>query len=184
MAHKLDHPARVKELAPRETLARIGLLHNGALCDIGAGTGVFTYAAAAMTASAVYAVEISGEMREILRAKNSAPNVVIEDAVENVPEASCDVALLCTVLHELEDIPGMLGQIRRVLKPEGVLAVIEFHKAATPMGPPAARRISEAETAEVLAENGFAQIDRFRLGENFYCLVFSRFCRPGPQMPW
>ncbi len=173
MAHKLDNPARIKELAPKETLARIGLSENGALCDIGAGTGVFTYAAA-MTAKAVYAVEISAEMREILRAKNSAPNVVIEDAVENLPEASCDVALLCTVLHELEDIPGMMGQIRRVLKREGALAVIEFHKAATPMGPPVGRRISEAEAAEVLAENGFAQIDRFRLGENFYCLVFSR----------
>ncbi|MEA5015516.1 MAG: class I SAM-dependent methyltransferase [Candidatus Limiplasma sp.] len=174
MAHKLDNPVRLKELNPRETLMRIGLSQNGVFCDIGAGTGIFTYAAAGITANAVYAVEISGEMRETLRAKNSAPNVFIEDNIENVPEDSCDVALLCTVLHELNDIPGIMGEIRRILKRGGILAVIEFHKAPTPLGPPMARRISETETAGALTENGFTQINRFELGENFYCLIFNR----------
>jgi hypothetical protein len=68
----------------------------------------------------------------------------------------------------------MMREIRRVLKGDGILAVIEFHKAATPMGPPPAHRISEREASETLMENGFAQINRFTLGDNFYCLVFRR----------
>lgn len=173
MTHKLENPDRVAELNPKETLIKIGLSGHSAFCDIGAGTGIFTYAAAEITANGIYAVEISGEMREILHAKNNGHNVVIEDSVQNVPINSCDVALLCTVLHELNNIPDMIREIRRILKCDGALAIIEFHKAETPMGPPVAHRISESETSETLIENGFTKIKRFELGENFYCLVFK-----------
>jgi len=174
MAHKLENPKRLEELSPKETLIRIGVSGHSAFCDIGAGTGIFTYAAAEITANNIFAVEISDEMREILRSKNDARNVIIEDSIQNVPPNSCDTALLCTVLHELNNIPDMIREIRRILKTDGVLAVIEFHKAQTPMGPPAAHRISERETSEILTENGFTQINRIKLGENFYCLVFEK----------
>jgi ubiquinone/menaquinone biosynthesis C-methylase UbiE len=113
-------------------------------------------------------------MREILRSKNHSANYVIEDSIERVPADSCDVALMCTVLHELSDIPGMVREARRVLKRSGSLAIIEFHKALTPMGPPVVRRISEPEATKVMLENGFMLTDRFELGENFYCLVFNQ----------
>ena len=174
MAHKLENPKRVEELNPKYTLIRIGVSENSVFCDIGAGTGVFADAAAQITATSVYAVEVSAEMREVLRSKNHASNYVIEDSIERVPTDSCDIALMCTVLHELDDVPGMMREVRRILKRGGALAVIEFHKAPTPMGPPMVRRISELEAAKVMLENGFMQSDRFELGENFYCLVFNQ----------
>ena len=36
------------------------------------------------------------------------------------------------------------------------------------------RRISELEATKVMLENGFMQTDWFKLGENFYCLVFNQ----------
>ena len=174
MTHKFENPSRVAELNPKETLIKIGLSERSAFCDIGAGTGVFTYAAAEITVNSIYAVEISDDMRKILHSKNNTINVIIKDSVQNVPTNSCDVALLCTVLHELENIPDMMREIRRALKHGGVLAVIEFHKAVTPMGPPPAHRISEREASEALIKNGFTQINRFKLGDNFYCLVFKQ----------
>ncbi len=174
MAHKLENPKRVEELNPKNTLIRIGVSENSAFCDIGAGTGLFADAAVQITANRVYAVEISAEMREVLCSKDHASNFVVEDSIERVPSNSCDVALMCTVLHELDDVPGMMREVQRTLKRGGALAVIEFHKAPTPMGPPVARRISELEAAKVMLENGFMQTDRFELGENFYCLVFNQ----------
>lgn len=174
MINKLENPKRITELNPKETLIKIGLSDRSTFCDIGAGTGVFTYAAAEITAKDIYAVEISGEMREILRLKNNGQNVIIEDSAQNVPTDSCDVVLLCTVLHELDNIPDMMGEIRRILKHDGVLAIIEFHKEATPMGPPVDHRISESETVETLMKNEFVKINRFKLGDNFYCLIFKQ----------
>ncbi|WP_099467325.1 class I SAM-dependent methyltransferase [Konateibacter massiliensis] len=174
MTHKLDNPKRIEELNPKKTLMRIGLSEHGDFCDIGAGTGIFTFAAAQTTKGNIYAAEISASMREILHERNNAPNVLIEDSVSKVPDSSCDIALLCTVLHELDDAAGMLKEIQRILKNDGLLAVIEFHKSVTPIGPPVEHRISEKDAADILTENGFEEVKRFELGENFYCLVFRK----------
>ncbi|WP_042338415.1 class I SAM-dependent methyltransferase [Desulfosporosinus youngiae] len=174
MLNKLENPERVTELNPKETLIKIGLSGHDVLCDIGAGTGIFTYAAAGITADTIYAIEISEAMREILHLKNNIPNVRIEDSVQKVPTDSCDVVLLCTVLHELDNIPAMMQEIKRIMKHNGVLAIIEFHKEVTPMGPPVERRISERETVETLSINEFVKIKGHKLGGNFYCLVFKQ----------
>jgi ubiquinone/menaquinone biosynthesis C-methylase UbiE len=81
------------------------------------------------------------------------------------------VALLCTVLHELEDPEGMMSEIKRILLPGGTLAVIEFHKRRTPLGPPEARRISPDRTEEILRQHGLRKTEYFELGENFYTLL-------------
>ncbi len=174
MVNKLENPKRVEELSPVKTLKQIGITKYSTFCDIGAGTGIFTYAAVNMTKGNVYSVEISEAMRKILHAKNGAGVVIIEDSIQNVPDNVCDVTLLCTVLHELNNIPEMIREIKRIVKTEGILAVIEFHKTETPMGPPVTHRISEQETIDILAENRFTQISQFRLGDNFYCLVFKK----------
>lgn len=173
MAHKLENPERIAELSPPTTLVRMGLREGGVLCDIGAGTGIFTFAAARMGAD-VYAVEISQQMRAILSAKRQeqrADNVHIEADVEDVPPASCDIALFCTVLHELADIPGMLAQVKRILRPGGTLAAIEFHKSGTPLGPPEQFRLSAEQLEEIFSRAGFCAKEVFPLGENFYALL-------------
>lgn len=171
MEHKLEDPKRTGELNPPETLKRIGLKKDGAFCDIGAGTGIFTFAAAEQTQSDIYAVEISDAFFQILQAKrleSKADKVQLLKDVRDVPSNSCGTVLLCTVLHELEDIQAMMREIKRILRPEGVLAVIEFHKRQTPLGPPEVRRISPGQVEEILKQCGLCQKEYFELGENFY----------------
>ncbi|WP_412369956.1 hypothetical protein [Faecalispora sporosphaeroides] len=48
----------------------------------------------------MYAVEIFPELLELLQSRQSernARNVIVENNVKNVPDSSCDTALLCTV---------------------------------------------------------------------------------------
>ena len=157
--HKLENPVRVAELNPPETLRRIGLKPGDGFIDVGAGTGLFAFEAARLTRGSVYAVEISLEMLRVLaekRENGGLENVQILGGIELVPDGAADLALLCTVLHELDEPMSVLGHIRRALKPGGRLAVIEFHDRATPMGPPAAHRIGEAEAKRLLADAGFS----------------------------
>ena len=98
MNHKLEREERVSELNPMDTLSKIGMQTNDVFCDIGAGTGIFSFAASQMTANQVYAVDISNEMLHILQQKKKKQcikNVIIENSVANVPSSSCDLALLC-----------------------------------------------------------------------------------------
>jgi precorrin-6B methylase 2 len=63
MINKLENPARLLELAPADTLHKIGLSEGSIFCDVGAGTGVFTFPAASISNTTVYAVEISLNFR-------------------------------------------------------------------------------------------------------------------------
>ena len=105
--HKLENPARLAELSPTKTLEKIGLHDGMTFADIGAGTGIFTTAAADITHAQVWAADPSAGMREILASKKSAlalNNVEILPDVSALPEQSVDLALLCT---------GHAGKIRR-----------------------------------------------------------------------
>lgn len=175
--HKLENPARLAELSPPETLARLGLKDGMTFADIGAGTGIFTTAAAEITHAPIYAIDPSVGMREILSSKKSAltlDKVEILSDVSALSQESCDLALLCTVLHEIDGQEAFLTQITERLKPTGKLAVIEFHKYQTPYGPPPAIRISPEDVLRLAAPAGLCESERFELGESYYCLLLQK----------
>ncbi len=175
--HKLENPARIAELSPPETLERLGLLDGISFADIGAGTGIFTTAAAQITCAQIWAIDPSAGMRTIILEKKNdlgLQQVEIVSDVSELPGESVDLALLCTVLHEIDDQEAFLTLIATRLKPEGRLAVIEFHKSASPFGPPPEIRISPEDTVRFAACSQLEERERFTLGDNFYCIVFGR----------
>ena len=91
-----------------------------------------------------------------------------------LPEQSADLALLCTVLHEIDAQEAFLTQIAARLKPAGRLAVIEFHKNQTPYGPPIAIRISPEDVLRLAAPSGLCESERFTLGESYDCLLLQK----------
>ncbi len=178
-AMKLENPARLAELNPADTLKRIGLQDGHVLCDIGAGSGIFTIPAARITGSTVYAVEISETMLAVISEKMKAEGLTNVELVRTAGDRYCigdhsvDVAIAVTVLHEISDKEAFLQEVRRLLKPDGMAAVIEFHQRETPMGPPVSRRLSQEDVSGVFAGSGFCLHDAFDLGDNFYCQVFK-----------
>ena len=175
--HKLEHPARLAELSPPETLARLGLEDGMTFADIGAGTGIFTTVAAEITHASIYATDPSAGMREILSSKKSAlalDNAEILPDVYDLTEQTIDLALLCTVLHEIDVQEAFLTQIAARLKPVGKLAVIEFHKNQTPNGPPLAIRLSPEDVLSLAKPAGLCEGDRFVLGESYDVLLLQK----------
>lgn len=176
---KFENPIRLAELDPVGTLTRLGFKENMVLCDIGAGTGIFSLPATKLSNGDVFALEISDSMIKILEDKKAAGKIlnlkIMKVGSEALPlkDDTCDMAVIVTVLHELEDKNLMLKEVKRLLRPKGRLLIIEFHKRITPMGPPVAHRISEDFTEELCKNNGFKTTDKFNLGENFYGIVFE-----------
>ena len=94
--------------------------------EIGCGTGVFTEMFASQGASIV-AVDISGELLEKARARNLPPGQVtfLEKRFEDCDvDGPFDAVIGSSILHHL-DITGALKNIRRLLKPGGILSFAE-----------------------------------------------------------
>ena len=175
---KLENPMRLEELKPMNTLKKIGLQENHIVCDIGAGSGIFSIPASMITRNKVYALEISDEMLSIIGEKAKVQGVTnielikVKDEHFDVLDDSINIALMVTVLHEIPNKIVILEEVKRILMDQGKLAVIEFHKRETPMGPPVEHRIGKNVVIDTLNNSGFLVADEFDLGENFYCLVF------------
>lgn len=176
---KFENPIRIAELDPKNTLIKAGFKENMILCDIGAGTGIFSFPATQISSNYIYALEISNNMIELLKNRmieRKTANLKIKKVESNIlplDNNSSDMAIMVTVLHEIENKEFMLNEIKRILKEKGKLMIIEFHKRKTPMGPPIDHRISEEYAEEICNSTSLKTIDKFTLGDNFYCLVFE-----------
>jgi ubiquinone/menaquinone biosynthesis C-methylase UbiE len=108
-----------------------------ALLDLGCGTGRHALAFAARSAR-VTAVDFSGGMLDVARAKPGAEAVqfVEHDLTGTLPfePRSFDRVLSCLVLEHLDDLATHFGEIRRVLRDDGVAVVTAMHPAMMLLG--------------------------------------------------
>jgi ubiquinone/menaquinone biosynthesis C-methylase UbiE len=176
---KFENKDRIKELNPIITLVRAGFKEGQVLCDIGAGTGVFSFPASKISIENIYALEVSDRMIEILEKRveeREVENLIVKKVDSNVlplENDSCDMAIMVTVLHEIKDKEIILNEVRRILRKNGRFMVIEFYNKRTPVGPPAGHRISEEELVEVCNSHGFKIAEQFSFGANLYGVVFE-----------
>ncbi len=105
--------------------------------DLGCGSGAFTplVARAVGEQGKVYAVDIQPAMlqqlaRKLARAENQdISNIELKQAsAYDLPftDDSVDLVYMVTVLTEIPDMGRALREIKRVLKPDGILAVSEW----------------------------------------------------------
>jgi ubiquinone/menaquinone biosynthesis C-methylase UbiE len=133
----LDSGFRKKLQPPAKVIADSGIKPGMKVLEIGCGSGAFTLEAArtAGQQGKVYALDIQEDMLGKLRTKLSRPGnsdirnieIINRSAYELPFEAGfIDLVLMVTVLQEVPDKPRVLAEIKRILKPAGILAVSEF----------------------------------------------------------
>lgn len=154
--------------------------------DLACGTGLYTLAAAEQIGSSgkLFAFDLWPEGIKALDAEIAARRMTqvqtgIADVTRHVPlgDSSVDICLLSTVLHDflsLQSEQGVLAEIARVLKPGGVLAVIEFKVMDGPPGPPSTIRIAPEAVVRLLAPCGFKFLRTTELGPFNYLSTFER----------
>ena len=132
----LDRASREKEEAPEQALGLIGIQQGMVVADVGAGTGYMTIRLARRVGPTgrVYANDLQPRMLQIVQDKarhDGLSNVEVvqgTDTDARLPDEAIDLALLVDVYHELWHPQEMLRSIRRALKPDGSLILIEYRK--------------------------------------------------------
>jgi predicted methyltransferase len=117
--------AGVLEIKPGETVA-----------DIGAGTGLFEepFVRAVGAKGTVCAVDISPAFLEHLRQRAAEAGwsqvkvVACDDRDTRLPPASVDAAFICDTYHHFEHPAETMASLRRAMKPDGRLVVVDFER--------------------------------------------------------
>ena len=127
---------RVRDLfrPPQKVLSEVGMIKSGThVLDYGCGPGNYTIAAAELVGPSgkVYAVDIHPmAIRKVQnKANKKGLNVqtILTDYDTQLPDSSVDIVLLFYVLHDFKNPDAIIKELNRVLKPRGVLLVID-HK--------------------------------------------------------
>jgi|SRR5208337_4219667 len=188
MAHKFDPrnigklEERKKILPPKKILIELGLRPDDIMIDIGAGAGDFSIPASEIVGinGRVIAVDTSEamllEFKKRIR-KSNPQNIIIVLSREYdlmVDDNTADFALICTVLHEVEDKILFLEKVLNAIKPGGRLAVVEWARRPMDQGPPLEDRIDKSETTAFLQQIDFHEIQTKDYNDFFYYAIAVR----------
>jgi SAM-dependent methyltransferase len=130
----LERSERDATQQPEKVLDELAIKPGSTVADIGAGTGYFSLRLAQRVGpqGRVLATDIQPQMLAMLRDKLRAANITNVDPIlctptdAKLPENTLDLALMVDVYHELGYPEETLSQIRRALKPDGRLVLIEY----------------------------------------------------------
>ena len=173
---KLLDDDRRRMLPPGELLEAIGVEAGSVVADLGAGPGYFTFPLAERVGPGgrVYALDVQPEMVEVLRRREPPSNVAVMESGESefpLESSSVDLAFLAFVLHELADARAFLAEVRRVLRPGGRLAVLEWEPIEEAIGPPLRERLSAEEVERVLGSASFRVTREGRPNSSVFWIV-------------
>ena len=168
----------------RKFFPELNLQASITFLDVACGRGAYSLAASEFVGPSghIFAVDLWKEGIEDLKRAVSAGKILniearVADVSQKIPleDHRVDVCLLATVFHDLiqdHKDQGTLREIKRVMKPHGTLAVIEFKKMEGPPGPPIGIRISEEQVVDRLRPHSFSLIKSVDIGPYNYLALF------------
>jgi len=188
MAHKFDPknlerleaPKRLKIFEPSLLFQELSLKNFNTILDFGVGTGFYLpYLVNLLTPlGKVYAIDVQRELFDY--AKEKCQKLGLTEKVEfklieeerplPFEEGFFDFIYLAFTFHELKDPDFALKEMKRVLKPEGKLLLIDWNKKEREMGPPPQEVFSFEEIHTYLERASFKIIKA--LSDHPYVFIF------------
>ena len=177
----LEDPSRDAYQKPAEVVAALGLKPGEVVADIGAGSGYFAVrlARAVSERGWVFGVDISPEMILHLNRRlrdAGVPNVrTVLSAPDDplLPDASVDLFFICDTWHHIDERTKYLGLMKRMLRPGGRIAIVDFHKRPLPLGPPLEMKIAREEVVKEMEAAGLRLSAEHSFLPYQYFLVFA-----------
>ncbi len=166
---------------PIQNLSHLNIEHGMSVADIGAGSGYYTIEIAKKVGGGrVFAVDVQKDILE--RIKNNAATIglhnieVVWANAEKIGgtklrEACVDRVIVSNVLFQIEKPEDFVLEMRRILKPNGKLLVVDWAE----QGVASPKKIVSKEAAQLLFEKGhFSLEESFDAGDHHYGLVFKK----------
>lgn len=173
----MNDPSRDAWQKPQQVVERLDIGSGARVADLGAGGGYFTWylAAAVGPQGKVYAVEIDETALAIIEKEiksRGVMNVVpirAEPGDAKLPEP-VDLVFSCDTYHHMEDRVAYFQALARYLKPDGKVAILDFHAEGFFSGllghgttKEEVRREMESAGYRLAADYGFIESQHFQI---------------------
>jgi ubiquinone/menaquinone biosynthesis C-methylase UbiE len=130
----LDFKFRDLRLPRKNILKEVGIEPGFHVLDYGCGPGSYIIPLVELVGESgkVYALDVHPlaiQKVKHIASKKKLANVatILSDCQTGLPDNSLDVVLLYDIFHHLSDPDGVLRELHRVLKPEGILSFSDHH---------------------------------------------------------
>ena len=175
-----QHKGRSSEklLHKEKILNALNITRGQIILDAGCGNGYMAKEFAQLTKKTgkVYAMDMDNASIEALQA--TLESDVIEAFAGDITTktklapSSIDLVYLSTVLHIFSEkqLQGFIEEVQRLLKPQGILAILEIKKTKTPFGPPQSMRLSPEE---LMGKMPFVSKTTIDVNDYFYMQIFE-----------
>lgn len=163
-----DRDARQK---PKELVAAMGLKPGMSVADVGTGVGyMLPFLSEAVGAGGkVFAQDIFPDFLDKARQRVATEKLTNVQFVlgttddPKLPANSLDAILMLDVYHHIDYPAKVLANLRKALKPDGHLVIVEYHKNETAMANGRALehvRLGEEDAEREIESNGFRLLSR------------------------
>lgn len=170
---------------PQQNVEKFELNPGMKIADFGSGSGHYVFAAAKRVSGSgrVYAVDVQKDL--LLKLKNEAQKLGLTN-VETVwgdietlggtklRDQSLDGVIASNILFQVEDKNGFCEEVKRVLKPQGKVYLIDWTDSFAGLGPQAKDIMTEIKARGIFENHGFKLEKTFSAGEHHYGLIFKK----------
>jgi len=168
-----------------KTFAIIDVKPNSSFLDLACGAGKYSIEIANIIGDTgtVYAVDLWQEGIDALKQEINNKNIinikpVLADISKKLPleDSSIDSCLMATILHDLSesDQKSTIKEVARVVKPGGMLNIIEFKKIDKGPGPPINIRLEEDQIEALVTPYGFQKVIVSEVGDFNYLSKYNK----------
>lgn len=177
----LERQSREQEESVSLAIENLPITSESVVADLGAGSGYYTFRIAPKVPKGkVYAVEIQDDAIQYLQNRSKElgfDNVIPVKGTEtspNLPENSVDLVILVDVYHELEYPVEMLASIRKSLKPDGKILLIEYRGEDPEVAIKPLHKMTVKQAEKELGANGFKLVENGQFMNIQHFLIFEK----------
>lgn len=177
----LERSTRSQEENTDLAIKNLPIQAGSVVADIGAGSGFYTFRIAKKVPKGkVYAVEIQDSAIEYLKNRSielGFDNVVTIKGTEKsplLPENGIDLAIIVDVYHELLYPHEVLQEIKKSLKSDGKLLLIEYRGEDPEVYIKPLHKMTVAQITKELEANGFKLLQNGQFMNIQHFLVFGK----------
>ena len=170
---------------PKHSIAQFELQSGSRVADLGAGTGTLSVliAQAVGDKGKVYAIEVQKNLLDAL--KNHAKEARVHNVealwgdIErpngtHLKDESMDAVVASNVLFQVEHKAGFVAEVKRILRPDGRLLLIDWTESFRGTGPHIEQVVTEAEARRMFEQGGFRYIKKIQAGQHHYGIILRK----------
>ncbi len=169
---------------PQKNIEQLSLGSDNHVADFGSGSGAYTFAAAEIVHTGkVYAIDVQKDLLDKLKneAKNRhLTNIEIVWADLDILNGTklrsgfMDAVIAANIFFQLESKENACEEIKRILKKDGRVLVIDWTSSFGGLGPQQSSVFDTDQAQKLFTKHGFIVEREINAGANHYGIIFRK----------